>query len=149
VETALQGLRRPDDRIVWRPVAYTPRMDLAYGLADLAVSRAGASTIAELEAAGVPAVLVPYPFATADHQTANAAVVERAGAAVAVRDEELDGARLVEATGLLFDDEALARMRSAMAGLAEPEAARSLAALVDRVVAERGAGVGVMPEREA
>lgn len=150
VQAALESLRRPDDRIAWRAVAYTPRMDLAYGLADLAVSRAGASTIAELEAAGVPAILVPYPFATADHQSANAAVVERAGAAVAIPDGELDGARLGDvAERLLFDDDALARMRGAMAGLAQPDAARSLAALVRQVVSARCSGVGVMPEQEA
>jgi UDP-N-acetylglucosamine--N-acetylmuramyl-(pentapeptide) pyrophosphoryl-undecaprenol N-acetylglucosamine transferase len=141
VEAALGSIRQPGDRILWHAVAYTPRMDLVYALADLAVSRAGASTIAELEAAGVPAVLVPYPFAAGDHQTANAAVVERAGAAVAIADAALDAASLVDlAVGLLFDDGALARMRGAMGTLAQPGAASNLAALVRRVVSARGDG---------
>jgi UDP-N-acetylglucosamine--N-acetylmuramyl-(pentapeptide) pyrophosphoryl-undecaprenol N-acetylglucosamine transferase len=140
VEAALGSLRQPGDRIVWHAVAYTARMDLAYAVADLAVSRAGATTTAELEAAGVPAILVPYPFATADHQSANAAVVERAGGAVVIPDAELDAGRLSEVAGrLLFDDEALARMRGAMGGLAQPEAAGSLAALVRSVSSARGA----------
>src|SRR5207249_7536409 len=140
VEAALSDLRQPGDRIVWHAVAYTPRMDLAYALADLAVSRAGASTTAELEAARVPAILVPYPFATADHQSANAAIVERAGAAVVIADAEIDAARLAEVAGqLLFDDEALVRMRTAMWDLAQPAAAGSLAALGRRVCSARGA----------
>jgi UDP-N-acetylglucosamine--N-acetylmuramyl-(pentapeptide) pyrophosphoryl-undecaprenol N-acetylglucosamine transferase len=143
VEAALVRLARPDDRIVWRPVAYTARMDLAYAVADLAVSRAGASTIAELEAAAVPAVLVPYPFATGDHQRHNAEIVAGAGAAVLVPDAELDAERLTAAVStLLFDDAALVRMSGAMRSLAVPDAAARLAALVRRVAGEPGDGGG-------
>lgn len=139
VEAALASLRRPGDRIVWHALPYTPRMDLAYALADLAVSRAGASTIAELQAAAVPAVLVPYPFAAGDHQSRNAEVVERAGAAMAIADADLDAPRLAEvAERLLFDDEGRGRMSAAMRGLARPEAAASLAALVRGVATGRG-----------
>ncbi len=73
-------------------VAVRPYLDDvadAYAAADLLLVRAGASTIAELQAAGKPAVLVPYPFATQDHQAANAAHLEEAGAAVVMTDREL------------------------------------------------------------
>jgi UDP-N-acetylglucosamine--N-acetylmuramyl-(pentapeptide) pyrophosphoryl-undecaprenol N-acetylglucosamine transferase len=95
---------------------------------DLVVARAGGSVF-EIAAAGRPAVLVPYPHATADHQTANARFMERAGAAVVIPDSELTGARLAqEVGGLLADRSRLAAMGHASAGLARPDAAREIAA---------------------
>ena len=69
-----------EDRV--RVVSYIEDMPSALAWADLAVCRAGAMTLAELQAAGRPAVLVPFPHATDDHQTANAAACGEAGAAV-------------------------------------------------------------------
>jgi UDP-N-acetylglucosamine--N-acetylmuramyl-(pentapeptide) pyrophosphoryl-undecaprenol N-acetylglucosamine transferase len=69
---------------------YLEDMGAAYGAADLVVCRSGASTLAELAAQRAPAVLVPYPHATADHQDVNARVFERAGAAARLPEEELD-----------------------------------------------------------
>ena len=63
-------------------VPYQERMETVYAAADVVVCRAGAMTVAELAAAGVPSILVPLPGAPGDHQTANARVLERAGAAV-------------------------------------------------------------------
>ena len=94
---------------------------------DLVVARSGGS-IFEIAADGRPMVLVPYPFATADHQTENARFVERAGAAVVIPDEELTGTRLAQEVGrLLADSSALAAMAKASAGLARPDAAREIA----------------------
>jgi UDP-N-acetylglucosamine--N-acetylmuramyl-(pentapeptide) pyrophosphoryl-undecaprenol N-acetylglucosamine transferase len=110
---------------------FVERMDLAYAACDLALTRAGAMTMAELTAAGVPAVMVPLPHATADHQAANARAVAAAGGAVVVRDQDLSGERLAAtAAPLLGDPERLARMSLAMASLAHPAAAQELAALV-------------------
>jgi UDP-N-acetylglucosamine--N-acetylmuramyl-(pentapeptide) pyrophosphoryl-undecaprenol N-acetylglucosamine transferase len=110
---------------------FVERMDLAYAACDLALTRAGAMTMAELTAAGVPAIMVPLPHAAAGHQTANARAVAAAGGAVVVRDADLDGERLVAAAApLLEDPERLARMSVAMASLAHPAAAQELAALV-------------------
>lgn len=79
-------------------------MAAAYALADLVICRAGALTLAELATVGLPAVLVPFPHATDDHQTANARAFERGGAARVVADSEFDGAALVQAVRELGDE---------------------------------------------
>ncbi len=97
-----------------RLVDFIDDMADAYAAADVVVCRAGATSIAELTALGLPAVLVPYPHATADHQTHNAHAVERAGGACVIDDDDLDGATLVSAVrSLLGDDAAFARMSRA------------------------------------
>jgi UDP-N-acetylglucosamine--N-acetylmuramyl-(pentapeptide) pyrophosphoryl-undecaprenol N-acetylglucosamine transferase len=135
VEEALSGLLPPGDRRVHR-VPYLDRIEDAYALADLAVARAGATTLAELLRAGVPALLVPYPFAAADHQTENARTVVEAGAALMVRDAELPQ-RFEEQLRLLLEDpERLRTMALRARSLGRPEAARRLAQAVLRL-AER------------
>jgi UDP-N-acetylglucosamine--N-acetylmuramyl-(pentapeptide) pyrophosphoryl-undecaprenol N-acetylglucosamine transferase len=104
---------------------------------DLVVARAGGS-IFEIAAAGKPAVLIPYPYATADHQTANARFMEAAGAAIVIPDSELTAPRLAqEVGGLLADRTRLAAMANAAAELARPESAREIAC---EVLAAAGAG---------
>jgi UDP-N-acetylglucosamine--N-acetylmuramyl-(pentapeptide) pyrophosphoryl-undecaprenol N-acetylglucosamine transferase len=122
----------PDGRgLLVRIVPFVDRMDLAYAAADLALTRAGAITMAELTAAGMPAVMVPLPHATADHQAANARAVAAAGGAVVVEDTALDGPALVAAAApLLADPDRLAAMAAGMRGQAHPAAAEELAALV-------------------
>jgi UDP-N-acetylglucosamine--N-acetylmuramyl-(pentapeptide) pyrophosphoryl-undecaprenol N-acetylglucosamine transferase len=107
----------------------------ALAAADVAVSRAG-GTVWELAAAGVPAVLVPYPYATADHQTLNAKHFERGGGAVVVPDAEVDRVPALVAE-LLADPGRLVSMRGAMLALARPDAAEDVA---DELIAlaERG-----------
>jgi UDP-N-acetylglucosamine--N-acetylmuramyl-(pentapeptide) pyrophosphoryl-undecaprenol N-acetylglucosamine transferase len=98
--------------------------------ADLVVARAGGS-IFEVAAHGRPALLVPYPYAAADHQTANARWMVDAGAAVVIDDAALSGPRLASEVGaLLGDRERLVRMAVASAGLARPRAAADIAAEV-------------------
>lgn len=95
--------------------------------ADLCVARSGGS-IFEIAAHGRPAILVPYPHATADHQSANARWMEQAGAAVVVPDEELSAARLrSEIDALLGDGERLAARGRASASLGRPDAAQRIA----------------------
>jgi UDP-N-acetylglucosamine--N-acetylmuramyl-(pentapeptide) pyrophosphoryl-undecaprenol N-acetylglucosamine transferase len=99
----------------------------ALAAADLTVARAGGS-IFEVAAHGLPAILVPYPHAAADHQTANARWMVDAGAAVVVPDGELTAARLGEEVRALLGDPArLATMAQASRGLARPDAARDIA----------------------
>ncbi|HXG76693.1 MAG TPA: UDP-N-acetylglucosamine--N-acetylmuramyl-(pentapeptide) pyrophosphoryl-undecaprenol N-acetylglucosamine transferase [Gaiellaceae bacterium] len=131
---ALRGrVTRPD--YVLLPT--TDHFGEALAVADLALSRAG-GTVWELAAAGTPAVLVPYPYATADHQTLNARHFEAGGGAVVVPQAELDRVpALVEE--LLADPERLRRMSEAMRALARPRAAEEIAdELVRLAVGEDG-----------
>lgn len=124
-------LAGPDEVPTVRCVPFIERMDLAYAAADVVVCRSGASTLAELTVAGVPSVLVPYPHATADHQTANAHALADAGGAVVVPDAELNAARLVaEAEPLLTDAARRTAMSTAARAAGHPDAAERLAALV-------------------
>lgn len=117
----------------YQQIRFEDRMDRMYAAADLVVHRAGASTVAEVTAAGMPSVLVPLPGAPGDHQTANARRLEAAGAAVVVPDAELDTARLADVLdGLLTDPSRLAAMSVAAASLARPDAAAEVAALAER-----------------
>jgi UDP-N-acetylglucosamine--N-acetylmuramyl-(pentapeptide) pyrophosphoryl-undecaprenol N-acetylglucosamine transferase len=94
---------------------------------DLVVARSGGSVF-EVAAHGRPMVLIPYPYATADHQTENARHMERAGAAVVIPDAELSGPRLAqEVGGLLSDPSRLAAMARASWELARPQAAQEIA----------------------
>jgi UDP-N-acetylglucosamine--N-acetylmuramyl-(pentapeptide) pyrophosphoryl-undecaprenol N-acetylglucosamine transferase len=103
---------------------FTDDFGAALGAADLVVARAGGS-VWEVAAAAKPALLVPYPHATGDHQTANACYFERGGGAVVVQESELDlGA---QAGALLADHERLAAMERAMRELARPDAADRVA----------------------
>lgn len=122
----------PEDlgRLEYRPVRYEDRMPAALAAADLAVCRSGSSTCFELAAVGLPAILVPSPFVTADQQTRNARPLVDAGGAVLVPDAELDGPRLAaEVDALLADDERRARMASAALSWARPDAADAIAKL--------------------
>lgn len=102
-------------------------MASVYAAADLAVARAGALTIAELTACGIPSILIPYPYAAADHQTHNAAEVVEAGAAEMIRDNDLDKVELLKvATGIIGSDR-LNKMRKAATALGRPQAAADIA----------------------
>ncbi len=108
---------------------YLDIADFADALAacDLVVARAGGSVF-EIAAGGLPAILVPYPHASGDHQSANAGWMSAAGAAVAIPDGELTAARLgSEVAALLADRGRLASMAAAARRLARPDAARDVA----------------------
>jgi UDP-N-acetylglucosamine--N-acetylmuramyl-(pentapeptide) pyrophosphoryl-undecaprenol N-acetylglucosamine transferase len=102
-------------------------MAAAYGWADLVVCRAGALTIAELAAAGVGALLVPYPHAVDDHQTRNADYLVAGGAALCIADRELTADRATrELEGLCRDRARLLGMAQAARRLARPQATQDL-----------------------
>jgi len=132
-ERDYQALRPRVTRDDYVLLSFADDFGAAVSAADLVVARAGGS-VWELAAAGRPALLVPFPFATADHQTANARFFERAGGALVVLEDELDLA--AQAGALLADAERLARMGGAMARLAKPDAADVIA---DELVALAGA----------
>jgi len=115
-----------------RPYLELGEFAQALAAADLVVARAGGSVF-ELAANGLPAVLIPYPHASGNHQSSNAAWMADAGAAVVIPDSELTGARLGgEVAGLLADPRRLEAMGAAARRLARPEAAREIAAEVLR-----------------
>ena len=101
---------------------------MALAAADLAVFRAGAIGLAELTARGIPSILVPFPYATANHQEFNARALEAAGAALVILDRELNGDILQEKVErLLQHDEELRQMRLAAGRAGRPEAAVDIA----------------------
>jgi UDP-N-acetylglucosamine--N-acetylmuramyl-(pentapeptide) pyrophosphoryl-undecaprenol N-acetylglucosamine transferase len=109
-------------------VSFFERMDRAYAAADLMLSRAGAGTVAELAAVGLPSILVPYPHAPDDHQAVNASVLTKVGAAVMVRDAEASPEVLGPAIEDLLDHpDKLHAMGEATAEVARPHAAEELA----------------------
>lgn len=114
-----------------RLVDFIETMADAYAAADVVVCRAGATSIAELTVLGIPAVLVPYPHATGDHQSRNAEALARAGGAVTITDADLDGASLVAAVEpMLTDPERHAAVASAARAFGRPDAAANVARLL-------------------
>jgi len=122
----------------YRPFAFLHEdMTAALAAADLAVGRAGSSTLAEAAAFALPMAIVPYPHASG-HQRRNAEVYAADGAAILVEDADFDAERLVEVAGLLADPSAHARMSAAARDAARPHAADAVAVLV-MAVATRSA----------
>jgi UDP-N-acetylglucosamine--N-acetylmuramyl-(pentapeptide) pyrophosphoryl-undecaprenol N-acetylglucosamine transferase len=117
---------------------YEPDLGDCLAACDLVVARSGGSVF-ELTATGRPAVLVPYPYATGDHQSANAEWMTGAGAAVAIADDQLDADRLVAEVVALFSDRGrLDAMAAASRGLAMPDAAGRIADAVLAAAGNRG-----------
>ncbi len=138
---ALAGLRREGDRLEWTLRRYEDDMPGLYAATSIAVCRAGATTVAELAAAGVPSVLVPLPGAPGDHQTRNAEALVSAGAAILVPDAGCTGERLAaELEPLLADPARLEAMGAAARTLARPDAAGDLADLVESTARSGGRG---------
>jgi len=109
-------------------------MPAAFARTDLVVCRSGASTVAEIAAAGKPAVFVPFPHAADDHQRVNAEALAKHGAAVVVEESKLEGVWLAETiAALLGDAPRLRHMSDAARSLAHPNAARDIAKLAARV----------------
>jgi UDP-N-acetylglucosamine--N-acetylmuramyl-(pentapeptide) pyrophosphoryl-undecaprenol N-acetylglucosamine transferase len=115
--------------IAARVVAFERDMPARYAESDLAVCRSGALTVAELAMAGLPALLVPYPFAADDHQSANARAAAEAGAAIVLPSRPLAASDLLRALAdLAAHPEQLAAMGAAAARLARPDAAARIVA---------------------
>jgi UDP-N-acetylglucosamine--N-acetylmuramyl-(pentapeptide) pyrophosphoryl-undecaprenol N-acetylglucosamine transferase len=126
VELVREGYRRAG--LEARVEAFLFEMDREMTASDLVVCRAGATTIAELAASRRPAILVPLPTATDDHQRKNADVVAQVGGAVVIEERELTGARLAELVlGLAGDPSRRAGMSAAIGTFARPDAAARIA----------------------
>ncbi len=113
-----------DSREAGCVLEFCAEMGMAYAAADVAVCRSGASSLAELACFGLPAVLIPYPFAAEDHQTRNAEIYERKAAALLYQQKELDADKLATILlDLMSDDERLAKMGDCMNNFAIVDAA--------------------------
>jgi UDP-N-acetylglucosamine--N-acetylmuramyl-(pentapeptide) pyrophosphoryl-undecaprenol N-acetylglucosamine transferase len=117
---------------------YLDEMQHAYAAADVVLCRAGAITCSELAVTQTPAILVPSPNVSEDHQTHNARSLSSSGAARLLPEAELDAKMVGEVTSLLASSDERARMKEALAALARPDAARDIA---HRVLALAGAPV--------
>jgi UDP-N-acetylglucosamine--N-acetylmuramyl-(pentapeptide) pyrophosphoryl-undecaprenol N-acetylglucosamine transferase len=122
-----------------RLVPFIDDMPAQLASAHLCLMRSGASTVAELAVAGRPAILVPYPHATDDHQTANAEALSRLGAAELAQQSTLTPRRLADFLTRLFGDpDRLARMAAAARGAGRPDAAERLADLIELMAGRNG-----------
>lgn len=106
---------------------YIDRMDYGYAAADVVVSRSGATTLAELTRLGKPAILVPYPFAAAHHQELNAQTLVESGAAIMVKDSEVQDKLLSTVRDLLFDESKRKAMSERSLNLGKPNAGKEIA----------------------
>ena len=120
----------------WQVSAFLDDMPARFAAADLVLARSGASTVAELCAAGKPSLLVPFPLAADDHQARNAAVLQESGAAAMLLEAELTPERLLrDLTALFADRDRLTRMGEHARSLARPDAARHIATMVRALAA--------------
>ena len=133
--------RRAGNTLRVRVLEYLDEVHCAYSLADVAVARSGASSVFELALFGVPAIFVPYPYAADAHQESNAAPLVSAGAALTIRDADLDGAALADTlASLLAAPERRAAMSHAMRQWAKPEAATSAARAILELAGRKSNG---------
>jgi len=131
---AYRGLGESVASFTFEVFKFIEDMPAAFSRADLVVCRSGASTVAEIAAAGKPAVFVPFPRAADDHQRINAEALARHGAAVVVEESKLEGVWLAETiAALLQDSRRLQQMSQAARELSHPNAARDIAAMAARV----------------
>lgn len=128
-------------RVVTSP--FIQDMATACAAADVMVCRSGASTTAEIAVMRKPSILIPFPFATDNHQEHNARAFEGAGAAIVLRDSECTAARLGETLrALLADEERLTAMAHAAGRLAKPDAAEAIADEILSIVFSKEQGIG-------
>lgn len=137
LETVERDLALTDgERKRWQVMGYQNRMGETMAAADLVVSRAGATSLAEISARQIPALLVPFPYATADHQTVNAREYVQAGAAYMVPDADVETEGFADKLFAMIDDPQLReRMHQAAASFKTRDAAGNLADVVIRAAA--------------
>ena len=119
------------------PLEFIQRMDLAFSAADLVISRAGAGTISELCVAGTPAILVPSPNVSEDHQTANARALASRGAAVLISDAEAGDLLVEESLVLVRNPERLAGLSENIKKMATPAATRDIVEVIVSILKDK------------
>lgn len=135
-------------RLDYRPIGYQEDIAEFYAAADLVICRAGATTLAEITARGLPAVLVPYPYAAERHQDHNAAVLARHGAAIVLEDEAVEEGLEAVVQGLLADPEELLRMAGASRTLGRADAAARVVRVALQQAGRRSGWLAASGDRE-
>ena len=134
VSQAAQSLR-----VVCKVHPYIEDIGPAYAAADLVVARAGAGTVAELTACGLPSIVIPYPHAAAGHQEANARLLEQSGAASVILDKDLDGEILARTiVSIIYDADRRTGMSRNSRRMGKPDAAREIATRLIDLAARKG-----------
>jgi UDP-N-acetylglucosamine--N-acetylmuramyl-(pentapeptide) pyrophosphoryl-undecaprenol N-acetylglucosamine transferase len=113
---------------------FTDRIEMAYAAADMVIARAGALTLAEIIAAGLPSILVPYPHAAGDHQRKNAEVFVHSGAAIVFDDEQLDKVNLLEEAMGLFGSGQREKMAAAVENLRRQRPGNASDMIADEII---------------
>ncbi|MDO8885509.1 undecaprenyldiphospho-muramoylpentapeptide beta-N-acetylglucosaminyltransferase [Candidatus Oleimmundimicrobium sp.] len=137
ISDKIEKQKRREDKVLYNCYSYLDSIGKAYAASDLVLSRAGATTIAEITAIGIPSILVPYPYATGNHQEKNALILEHKGASRMILDKELNGIAVFNLVNeLIFNDESLGKMRKNAAMIGKPKAAFEIVKLV-KMLGER------------
>jgi UDP-N-acetylglucosamine--N-acetylmuramyl-(pentapeptide) pyrophosphoryl-undecaprenol N-acetylglucosamine transferase len=143
----LNSVRDSAVRVVVK--SFLHQIEEIYGVTSLVLARAGAMTVSEISACGLPSILVPYPYAADDHQTANARALSDKGAAVLLRDADLSGERMAqEIRKLLAEPGRLREMGRFAYSLSRPDAARRIAESVERLGGGAPEAVLNLPEED-
>ena len=119
-------------------IPYLHEMPLALAISDLAVFRAGAIGLAELTALGIPSILIPYPYATANHQEFNARALEKQGAAIVILDKDLTGELLLKQMEMVLNNgKKIEEMKEAALTIGRPKAALDIAEQAVKLLKKR------------
>lgn len=136
-ESVRNAYRKAGFRGTVTPFIY--QMAEAYAMADIVVSRAGATTLSEITALGKPAILIPYPFAAGRHQEFNAMKLREMGAAFMIPDKELDGKTVAQYIRKIYEDDSLsADMQRASRGLGRRDACTKIVDIAESLLREAG-----------
>ncbi len=128
-------------------MGFCDQMPAAYAAADLVIARAGASSLTEIALAGLPAILVPYPYAADDHQTLNAQAFANAGAAEIVQERDLDARKLADITAeILNNNRKKETMTQAARSMAIPDAAEKICRAIENILQKNKAHSANTPE---
>lgn len=131
VKEKIFNQRQEEDKLIYKRYPYIENIGKAYSCSDLVVCRAGASTIAEITNCGLPAILIPYPYSTDNHQEKNARILEQNNAGIIVLDKDLNGQLLFEEITRLFSSSfKLLEMKKNSKSLSNSKAAEMIARLV-------------------
>ncbi len=125
------------DNPAYTVVDFCDDMAAAFAVSDLAICRSGASSLTELAHVGMPALLVPYPYAADDHQTKNAEVFSEAGACLLKQESDLSTENLVENIKSMLQDGVFADMQRKMQAMAVPDAAQKIISVVEEAIDAR------------